>query len=213
MIRIAIYDDNKYRRESLEAFIRLSGSMTHAGSFANCGNVVNDIAEANPELVLMDLEMPEVNGIAGIKLIKKHHPHVKIIVQTSFDDDDNVFAAIKAGAEGYILKSAGVMQLSQCIDEVLKGGAMMSPSIALKVMRYFDDIDRPQREATPDYGLSPKELEVLRHLAEGKSHKMVADAMGNSYFTINNHVKKIYQKLQVHCITEAIATAQKSRLI
>lgn len=213
MIRIAIYDDSKDRRESLEAFIRLSRDMVHVGSYGNCTQVVEQLSLSRPELVLMDLEMPEADGITGIMLIKKHLPEIKVIVQTAFDDEDKIFAAIKAGAEGYMLKSASVLQLSQCIDEVMKGGAMMSPSIALKVMRYFDYVSIPSHEPLPDFGLSPKELEVLKHLAQGKSYKMVADAMGNSYFTVNNHVKKIYQKLQVHCLAEAVITAQKNRLI
>lgn len=213
MIRIAIYDDNKDRRESLEAFLRLSRDMVHVGSFSNCAQIVENLFVSKPDLILMDIEMPEVDGIAGIALVKENFPEIKVIVQTAFDDDEKVFAAIKAGAEGYILKSAGVLQLSQCIDEVMKGGAMMSPSIALKVMRYFDSAHMAPFEPVRDYGLSPKELEVLRYLAQGKSYKMVADAMGNSYFTVNNHVKKIYQKLQVHCLAEAVATAQKNRLI
>ena len=129
-------------------------------------------------------------------------------MQTAFDDDDKVFAALQNGAEGYILKTASVQQIAQSIDEVMKGGASMSPSIALKVMRYFN-----QQVIIPNYKLTPKETEVLKHLAEGFSYKMIADKMGISYFTVNNHVKKVYEKLQVHSLGEAVALAHKQKLL
>jgi DNA-binding NarL/FixJ family response regulator len=152
--------------------------------------------------------MPLADGISGVRVVKQKYPHIKIIMQTAFDDDDKVFASIQAGAEGYILKSAGVLQIQQSIDEVMNGGASMSPSIALKVMRYFSS--QPQKE---DYNLTTKETEVLKYLSQGLSYKMVADKMGIRYFTVNNHVKKIYEKLQVHSLGEAVALAHKQKLV
>lgn len=210
MIRVAVYDDHISRRESLQALISLIPELELAGSFENCATVIQDIDSCHPDIILMDLEMPVVNGLQGIKLVKQHAPHIKIIVQTSFDDDDKVFAALQAGAEGYLLKSASVTQITQCIDEVYKGGASMSPSIALKVMRFFGEITVEKKE---DYQLTPKEAEVLKHLANGLSYKMIADQMGISYFTVNNHVKKIYEKLQVHSLGEAVALAYRKRLL
>ena len=137
MTRISIYDDNKDRRESLQAFLLLTPELEHVGSFENCATIVNDIEATQPDIILMDIEMPEVNGLEGVKLAKKYFPQVKIIMQTAFDDDDKVFTALQNGAEGYILKTASVQQIAQSIDEVIKGGASMSPSIALKVMRFF----------------------------------------------------------------------------
>lgn len=208
MTRISIYDDNKDRRESLQAFLLLTPELEHVGSFENCATIVNDIEATQPDIILMDIEMPEVNGLEGVKLAKKYFPQVKIIMQTAFDDDDKVFTALQNGAEGYILKTASVQQIAQSIDEVIKGGASMSPSIALKVMRFFN-----QQNIIPDYKLTPKETEVLKYLAEGLSYKMVADSMGISYFTVNNHVKKIYEKLQVHSLGEAVAFAHKNKLV
>jgi DNA-binding NarL/FixJ family response regulator len=121
-----------------------------------------------------------------------------------------VFAALQAGAEGYILKTASVTEIAKSIDEVYKGGAAMTPSIALKVMRYF--AQQPHAVST-DYNLSPKENEVLKWLARGHSYKMIANEMGISYFTVNNHVKKIYEKLQVHTLGEAVALAHKEKLV
>lgn len=208
MIGVAVYDDNKARRESLEAFILLSPELEHAGSFINCSHILEDIKNNQPEIILMDIEMPGGNGIEGVQQVKQHFPAIKIIMQTAFDDDDKVFAALQAGAEGYILKTASVSQITQSIDEVIKGGATMTPSIALKVMRYFS-----QQPVQIEYNLSPKESEVLKHLAAGLSYKMIADEIGISYFTVNNHVKKIYEKLQVHSLGEAVALAYKQRLV
>ncbi|MBK7557887.1 MAG: response regulator transcription factor [Chitinophagaceae bacterium] len=210
MIRVAVYDDNKPRRESLQAFISLSSELKHAGSFENCANILQDVAATFPDIILMDIEMPVVNGLQGVKLVKKQYPHIKIIMQTAFDDDDKIFAALQAGAEGYILKTASIIQIAQSIDEVIKGGASMSPSIALKVMRYFS---RQQLVISPDYNLSPKETEVLKRLVQGLSYKMIADELSISYFTVNNHVKKIYEKLQVHSQGEAVALVHKERLV
>lgn len=208
MIKVAVYDDNKARRESLQALVYLSSELEYVGGFENCAAILDDIKAAKPDIILMDIEMPGGNGIDGVKLAKQHFPGIKIIMQTAFDDDDKVFAALQAGAEGYILKTASVTQIAQSIDEVMKGGAAMTPSIALKVIRYFND-----KPAAPDYNLTPKETEVLKHLATGLSYKMIADQMGISYFTVNNHVKKIYEKLQVHSLGEAVAKAHKNNML
>ncbi|MGB3006034.1 MAG: response regulator transcription factor [Chitinophagaceae bacterium] len=209
MIRIAVYDDNKARRESLQAFLQLYNELEFAGSFENCDTIIDDIASTKPDVILMDIEMPGTDGISGVALAKKHFPHIKIIMQTAFDDDDKVFAALRAGAEGYILKNASVHQISQSIDDVINGGAGMSPSIALKVMRFFS---QTPVEITKDYKLTAKENEVLKLLSAGLSYKMIADKMGISYFTVNNHIKKIYEKLQVNSLGEAVALAHQKGL-
>jgi len=210
MTRVTVYDDNKPRRDSLQAFIGMSPELVFAGSFENCATILEDVTATQPDIILMDIEMPVVNGLEGVRLIKQRYPNIKIIMQTAFEDDDKVFAALQAGAEGYILKTASITQIAQSIDEVVKGGAAMTPSIALKVMRYFG---QQQSVSQPDYKLSPKENEVLKHLATGLSYKMIADQMGISYFTVNNHVKKIYEKLQVHSLGEAVALAHKEKLV
>lgn len=210
MIRVAVYDDNKARRESLQAFIAMSPELEEAGVYENCAGIQQHIQESKPDIILMDIEMPEVNGLEGVKQVKQQYPEIKIIMQTAFDDDDKVFAALQAGAEGYILKAASITQIAQSIDEVIKGGAAMTPSIALKVMRYFG---QQPSVVISEYNLSPKENEVLKLLARGLSYKMIADELGISYFTVNNHVKKIYEKLQVHSLGEAVAIAYKEKLI
>ncbi|HNP53513.1 MAG TPA: response regulator transcription factor, partial [Ferruginibacter sp.] len=137
MTRVLIYDDNAARRESLETFLQLSPGFESAGAFSNCTTILDDIRQLKPDLILMDIEMPEKDGISGVRLAKEHFPSIRIIMQTAYDDDDKVFAALQAGAEGYLLKTASVAQMTQSIEEVMQGGASMSPGIALKVMRYF----------------------------------------------------------------------------
>lgn len=209
MISIAIYDDNKNRRESLQTLLDLTPEMQCIGMYENCDHILQHSATQIPDLILMDIEMPGTDGITGVSMLKKTSPHIKIIMQTSFDDEEKIFAALKAGAEGYILKSASAQQIIQSIQEVIEGGASMSPSIALKVMRYFNEKHTNKIE----YNLTPKEGEVLKLLAEGNSYKMVANLLGSSYFTVNNHIKKIYDKLHVHSLGEAVALAHKERLI
>ena len=186
MIKVAVYDDNKSRRESLQAFIFLSSDLEFAGSFENSAAILKDVTTCKPDVILIDIEMPGGGGIAGVAAVKQHFPQIKIIMQTAFDDDDKVFAALQAGAERYILKTASIAQIAQSIDEVMQGGAAMKPSIALKVMSYFE---QQQTVTFNDYKLSPKENEVLKKLATGLSYKMIADEMGISYFTVNNQVK------------------------
>jgi DNA-binding NarL/FixJ family response regulator len=213
MIRVAIYDDNDSRRESLAALLQMMPDLELAGTFENCAVVEADMEACKPDLVLMDLEMPVQNGLYGISVIKKKYPHIRIIVQTAYDDDDRVFAALRAGAEGYLLKTASVAKISQSIDDVMKGGASMSPSIAVKVLRFFEDQHTETKSPINTYNLSPKELEILKRLSHGKGYKTIADELGVSYFTVNNHIKKIYEKLQVHSLGEAIGIAYKEGLV
>jgi DNA-binding NarL/FixJ family response regulator len=209
MIRIIIYDDSEQRRESLKALLSLTDGMECVADFADCSHVLADMQQFTPDVVLMDIEMPNVDGISGVSMIKKEFPAVRIIMQTVFEDDDKIFASLQAGAEGYILKRASAEKITQSIEEVFQGGAYMTPSVALKVMHYFNRSVMQKDE----YGLTPKEKEVLRSLSDGKSYKMIADILGISYFTVNAHVKKIYEKLHVHSLGEAVSLALKNKII
>jgi DNA-binding NarL/FixJ family response regulator len=213
MVRVVVYDDNTDRRESLCALMQLMPELEVVGAFENCAQVQADMEATRPDLVLMDLEMPVQNGLYGIGVIKKDFSHIRIIVQTAYDDDDRVFAAFKAGAEGYLLKSASVAKISQCISDVMNGGANMSPSIAAKVMQFFEQQNALKKSLPFYYNLSPKELEILKKLSIGKSYKIIANELDISYFTVNNHVKKIYEKLQVHSLGEAIGLAYREGLV
>ncbi len=209
MIRIVIYDDNEQRRESLKALLSLTDGMACIAAFNDCSHVVDEMQQYAPDVVLMDIEMPNVDGINGVSLIKKHYPHIRIIMQTVFEDEEKIFASLQAGAEGYILKKASAEKITQSIEEVYQGGAYMTPSVALRVMQYFNKAG----SASNSYNLTPKEKEVLKLLSDGNSYKMVADALGISYFTVNAHVKKIYEKLHVHSLGEAVSLALKNKIV
>lgn len=202
-IRIFIYDDSSERRDSLKALLMLNDELRFVGEAMNCKNVLHEIETFYPDVVLMDINMPEVDGIEGLRQIKMHHPDVKVLMQTAFDDSDKIFTCIKNGASGYILKNDKPQRILQAIEEVFQGGAAMNPAIAQKVLDYF----KPSEIKSP---LSPKETEVLAHLAEGLSYKMVADKLGLSYTTVNTHAKHIYEKLHISSLGEAIAYYYKN---
>jgi DNA-binding NarL/FixJ family response regulator len=161
-----------------------------------------------PDVVLMDIEMPVMDGISGVRMIKKEFPEIRIIMQTVFEDEARIFASLQAGAEGYILKNASAEKIIESIREVHGGGASMTPSVALQVMKFFK-----QTKSKEDYSLTQKEKEVLALLADGNSYKMVAGKMGITYSTVNSHIKKIYEKLHVHSLGEAVAMAIKNKIV
>ncbi|RYD97664.1 MAG: response regulator transcription factor [Sphingobacteriales bacterium] len=202
-IRIFIYDDSIERRDSLKSLLSLSNDFIVAGEAANCANAIQDIESCYPDLVLMDINMPEVDGLEGLKRIKNKFPEVKVLMQTAYDDSEKIFNSLKNGASGYILKNDKPQRILQAIEEVYGGGAVLNPAIAQKVLDYFN----PVRTASP---LSPKENEVLSALAEGLSYKMVADKLQVSYTTINTHTKRIYEKLHISSLGEAIAYYYKN---
>jgi DNA-binding NarL/FixJ family response regulator len=202
-IKVFIYDDNDARRDSLKALMTLSPEIVFAGEAINCAKALIDMEKCFPDVVLMDINMPEVDGIEGLKLIKKNFPHINVLMQTVFDDSDKVFECIRNGASGYILKKDSPQRILQAIQEVYEGGAVMNPSIALKVLDYF----HPSKMDNP---LSKRETEVLKLLADGLSYKMIADKLFLSFNTVNTHVKHIYEKLHVSSIGEAVAFYYKN---
>jgi DNA-binding NarL/FixJ family response regulator len=209
-IKVVIFDDNNTLRDSIGMLIADDEDFCLTGSFANCKNLINNIQDAKPDVVIMDIDMPEINGIEGVKMIRSNFPSVQILMQTVFDDEEKIFAAIQAGAGGYILKNMQSKTLLQSIREVYNGGAPMTPSIAKKVLSYLQIEKKiPQRE---DYHLTTREKEVLALLVDGKSYKMISDKMGISYDTVRAHMKKIYEKLHVSSMTEAVAKAINQKL-
>lgn len=203
MIRIFIYDDSDERRDSLKALLSLNDNFVFVGEAANCSAVLKEIEEYFPDVVLMDINMPEVDGIEGMKRIKSKYPEVKVLIQTAYDDSDKIFTCIKNGASGYILKNDKPQRILQAIEEVSQGGAAMNPAIAQKVLDHF----KPSKTEST---LTQRELEVLSALAEGLSYKMVADQLGMSYATVNTHAKNIYEKLHISSLGEAIAYYYKN---
>jgi len=210
-IRIFVYDDNKGRQEALKLLIANSDDMEFVGARENCNTVEDDINGMQPDVVLMDIDMPGVNGIEGLKRIRKCAPDIFIIMQTVFEDEEKIFAAIHAGAHGYFLKKTPPGKLIEGIRDVLEGGAPMTPSVARKVLEMFQQ--QPTNTVTNHFDLTSREVEILSMLTKGMSYKMIADAGGITFHTVNSHLKKIYEKLHVHSATEAVAKAIDQRLI
>lgn len=209
--RVLIFEDNQPYRESLVMLINMSSHLECVGAFADCRNVVANALACKPDVVLMDVDMPKVNGLEGLILLRKHFPALKILMQTVFDDDERVLACICAGADGYILKKASPLELIKGIDELLAGGAPMTPSVARQVLRLMSV---QHSHKTPDnFDLSERELEILGCLVQGMSYKMIAEKCFISTNTVNAHIRKIYEKLQVHSGPAAVAKALEKKLV
>ena len=208
-IKVVIFDDNDSLRDSVAMLLQNTPDFTLAGAFAHCLDVIENIKASQPDVVIMDIDMPGMNGIEAVKLIRKNFPTVQILMLTVFDDDEKVFAAIKAGAAGYILKNAEPNNLLHAISEVYNGGAPMTPNIAKKVLNQFQAF-LPEEEK--DYHLSTREKEVLALLVDGLSYKMIAGKLNITYDTVRAHMKKIYEKLHVASMTEAVAKALNQKL-
>jgi DNA-binding NarL/FixJ family response regulator len=196
--RVFVFEDNKERVESLQLLISLHEGLQYVGAAYDCSNAVQDVANAQPNVVLMDINMPNVNGIEGLKAIKEKFPAIKVLIQTAFDDSEKVFTSITHGASGYILKNDAPERLIQAIWEVNEGGASMNPAIAQRVLDYF----KPNKTESP---LTAREQEVLALLSQGLSYKLIADKLAVSYATVNTHIKRIYDKLHISSMGEAIA--------
>ena len=210
-LRVTIFEDNRILREGLTQLVGGSPGFVCAGAFANCSNLVYDIESTSPDVILMDIEMPGMNGIEAVKIVKSQFPNVKIMMETIFDENDKIFQSICNGAEGYILKNTAPVQLLSAIREIYEGGAPMTPSIASKVLKMFKR--QPAESILEEFNLSDREKEILKCLVEGMSYKMIADACFISADTVNGHIKNIYKKLQVHSKGEAVAKAIKGRIV
>ena len=210
-IKVTVFDDNKTLRNGLELLINSSDRLTCVGVFQDCLHVLDNIKATEPDVVLMDIDMPYINGIEALKIVRQKFPSVKILMQTVFEDDDKVFASICAGADGYILKKTSPAKLIESIIEVNEGGAPMTPSVARQVLRLFSQGNKIGNGV--QFNLSEREHEILSLLVQGLSYKMIAEQCFISYATVNTHVKHIYEKLQVHSVVEAVTKAIAHKLV
>lgn len=211
-LRILIYEDNPDMSLGLSTLIKMTDGYELAGIFSNCDHVEVQLNTLNPDVILMDIEMPGTNGIEGIQRIRAINSDVKIIVLTVFDDNQHVFDAVCKGASGYLLKKTSAHKIFEAIDEVMRGGAPMSGSIASKVLRLLSNTNTSVATSI-DYELTEREKEILQSLMKGNSYKMIANDLGISIDTVKTHIKRIYTKLQVHSESEAVMKAYKNRII
>ena len=211
IIRVAIFEDNLELLKSLCKLLDNSAGFITAGAFPNANQIEHKIENTLPDIVVMDIDLPGLNGIEAVKIIHQKFPSIRILMQTVFDDSDKIFAAICAGASGYILKKVTPSKIVEALSETFNGGAPMTPSIAEKVLNMF----RLQSQNIPaeKIDLSHREKEILTLLVKGKSYKMIAADCFISFDTVNSHIKNIYEKLHVHSKSEAVVKAISQKLI
>ncbi len=216
-LRLVLYEDNADLRASLSQLLSTAPGLALLAAFGSCEQAGADVRHLQPDAVLMDIDLPGCSGIEGLRLIKAAAPGVSVVMLTVFDDDEQVFEAILAGADGYLLKKTPPARLLEAIGELREGGAPITPAVARQVLRLFA---RPSglgwrrvgpAQATPT-GLSPREREIMGLLVEGYSYKMIAAHCFISLDTVRSHIKNIYEKLHVRSGPEAVSKALREGL-
>ncbi|MHA4809443.1 response regulator [Flavitalea flava] len=203
-VKVVIYEDNPFLLNSLSELIGSADGLELKGAFENCNEVLQQMKECGPDVILMDIEMEGVGGLEGLRLIKQDFPQIEVMMLTVFDDSHKIFQAICHGASGYLLKKTSPDKIVEAIIDLHNGGAPMTSSVARKILNCFS---RPPAPADEISKLTSRELEVLQMLGKGNSYKMIAAQCNITIETVRTYIKRIYQKLQVHSGMEAIAKA------
>jgi DNA-binding NarL/FixJ family response regulator len=213
MIKVILYEDNNQLRDGLAMLIHGSDGFSVINSYRNCNTVEDDVKKDNPDIVLMDIDMPGVGGIEGIKLIRKHNHTCKILMLTVFDDRKNIFDAIRAGADGYLLKKTQPAKLLEHLKDVYEGGSPMTASIARQVIQMFNQYhESGDSSKGEEYNLTQREKEVLQLMVRGYTYKLAASELFIAVETVRSHIKSIYEKLHVNSKSQAVAKAFKDKL-
>jgi DNA-binding NarL/FixJ family response regulator len=210
LIRLAIVEDQPGIREGLRFLIDQTAGYQCTGAFGSMEEALSAISTISIDIVLMDLGLPGMSGLEGIRHLKERYPQLHLVALTVYEDDDRIFEALCAGASGYLLKKTPPARLLDCLRDVMAGGAPISPEVATRVIALFREFRPP---AHAQHGLTPHEVRLLRLLAEGHSYKTAAGALGSSVHTVAFHMKHIYAKLQVHSKSEAVAKALRTRIV
>jgi len=209
-IKVAIIEDQRDIREGLTTMLRFTDGYRCTDAYRSMEEALERIKSEVPDMALVDIGLPGMNGIEGIRLLRERYPQMLLLMLTVYDDDEYIFDALCAGASGYLLKKTPPARLIECLREAMDGGAPMSPEVARKVIRLFRDIRPPERA---DYHLTPHETRLLKMLVEGHNYKTAAAEVGVSVTTVAFHMRNIYEKLQVHSKSEAVSKALRNRLV
>lgn len=210
IIKVAIIEDLRQIREGLAMLLNLTEGFRCTGGYASMEEALEKLPRNLPDVVLSDIGLPGMDGTRGVRILKERFPHLVVLMLSVYDDNERIFDALCAGACGYLLKKTPPARLMESINEAVAGGAPMSPEIARKVVTLFRDFHPPERA---DYQLTPHEQRLLKLLVEGHSYKTAATALGVAVSTVAFHLRSIYEKLQVHSKSEAVAKALRDRLI
>lgn len=210
IIKTIIVEDQRDLREGLQTLMNFSPGFKCLGAFRTMEEALARVKYDLPDVVLSDIGLPGMSGIEGIRILKEKYPDLIVLVLTVYDDNEKIFDALCAGASGYLLKHTEPSQLISSVKEAVSGGAPMSPEVALKVIKLFREVRPPEKV---DYDLTPHELRLLKLLVDGYNYVTAAEELNISYNTIKFHVRNIYDKLQVHSKSEAVAIAMRDRLI
>lgn len=210
MTTVSIYEDNEKLRSLLELLVGSTEGFSVAGSYGNGQQVTEQVRRDQPDVVLMDIDMPGRDGIECVRLVKEFNVSIRVLMHTVFDDDDRLFACLSNGADGYLLKKDTSTHLLTALREVTEGGGPMSPGIARRVLQTFQKPPHPERR---NYGVTEREQEILQLLTQGYTYRMIGIQCSISVETVRRHLKNIYQKLHVQCGTEAVAKALRERII
>jgi DNA-binding NarL/FixJ family response regulator len=210
VIRAAIVEDQRDIRDGLTMLINGTPGYRCTGVYRTMEDALVGITADSADVVLCDIGLPGMSGIEGIRILKERHPRLSLLMLTVYDDDERIFDALCAGASGYLLKRTAPARLLECLREAVSGGAPMSPEVASRVIALFREIRPPERA---DYDLTPHETRLLKLLVDGHNYTTAADELKVSYNTVKFHMRHIYEKLQVHSKSEAVAKAMRERLI
>jgi DNA-binding NarL/FixJ family response regulator len=209
-VRVAVIEDQRELREGLRVLLDLTPNFECVKAYGSMEDALNGIESNTADLILTDIGLPKMNGIEGTRILRTRFPDLPIIVLTVHGEDDKIFQALCAGATGYLLKNTSPAKILDALTDVLEGGAPMSPEVARRVVRLFRKFNPP---AEAEYHLTEQETRILRMLIDGHHYKTAANELGISTSTVSFHLKNIYEKLQVHSKTEAVAKALRERLV
>src|SRR5215470_11576142 len=209
-IRVTIIEDRREIREGLAMLINGTAGYQCIGAYRSMEEALNRIHPQLPDVVLLDIGLPGMSGIDGLRILKERYPNMLLLILSVYDDDDRIFDAMCAGASGYLLKKTPPLKLLESLREAVEGGIPMSPEVARRVIALFREIRPPERA---DYDLTPHQIRLLKLFVKGHNYKTAAKELGVTVHTISFHLRSIYEKLQVHSKSEAVAKALENRLL